>query len=32
MNQLGREDYQAAFELLKEGDYETARNAFISVH
>ena len=29
MNQLGREDYQAAFELLKEGDYETARNAFI---
>ena len=30
MNQLGREDYQAAFELLKEGDYETARNSFIS--
>ena len=30
MNQLGREDYQAAFELLKEGDYETARNAFIA--
>jgi len=29
MNQLGREEYQAAFELLKEGDYETARNAFI---
>ena len=30
MSQLGREDYQAAFELLKEGDYETARNSFIS--
>ena len=30
MNQLGREDYQAAFELLKEGDYEAARNSFIS--
>jgi tol-pal system protein YbgF len=28
--QLGREDYQAAFELLKEGDYETARNSFIT--
>ena len=30
MIQLGREDYQAAFELLKEGDYETARNSFIT--
>ena len=30
MSQLGREEYQAAFELLKEGDYETARNSFIS--
>ena len=29
-NQLGREDYQAAFELLKEGNYETARNSFIT--
>ena len=29
-SQLGREDYQAAFELLKEGKYETARNSFIS--
>ena len=29
-NQLGREDYQAAFELLKEGNYETARNSFIA--
>ena len=28
-NQLGREDFQAAFELLKEGDYEPARNSFI---
>ena len=27
-NQLGREDFQAAFELLKEGDYEAARNSF----
>ena len=29
-NQLGREDYQEAFELLKEGNYETAMNSFIS--
>ena len=29
-SQLGREDYQAAFELLKEGNYETARNSFIT--
>ena len=29
-SQLGREDYQAAFELLKEGNYETARNSFIA--
>ena len=29
-NQLGREDYQKAFELLKEGNYETAMNSFIS--
>lgn len=28
-NQLGREDFQAAFELLKEGDYEAARNSFV---
>ena len=29
-NQLGREDYQAAFEFLKEGKYEEARNSFIA--
>ena len=29
-NQLGRENYQAAFELLKEGNYETARSSFIA--
>jgi len=29
-NQVGREDFQAAFELLKEGDYEAARDAFVT--
>jgi len=29
-DQVGREDFQAAFELLKEGDYETARDAFVT--
>ena len=29
-NQLAREDFQAAFELLKEGDYEAARNSFVT--
>ena len=30
INQVGREDFQAAFELLKEGDYEAARDAFVT--